>query len=264
MLKAKLRESNVNFVFEMNNPSISKIEINAIIDKKAKEIDAFIKSNKLKNVAYGWSGGKDSQAMVAVMNRIGIDKCVFAYDKLFEYAEFLRWALNNKPDKCDTVDVKHDWNWLLSNQEHLFPQNSKSRVFFYSNIQNKVQDDYIAENNLDAMFFGRRLKDGNSVGKNGIKTLGNGVMKISPIYDWTHEETMATTKYFSSGYAPIYFWEKGFICGTNVWPCRNPCDSHEQAWNEISKIEYSIIVESAKNGIKSAVNWLEKYSESRK
>ena len=102
------------------------------------------------------------------------------------------------------------------------------------------------ENKLDVILLGRRRADGNYVGRGSNSYLNsNGILRYSPLADWTHEEVLAYIHYNRLEMPPIYEWEKGYLCGTHPWPARQYMKDAEQGWREVYEIDRSIVENAA-------------------
>lgn len=210
-----------------------------------------------KNVAYGWSGGKDSIVLGKLCENAGIHACMFAHTNL-EYPEFLKWCLDNKPIGCEVINVGFDLKWLADHPKMLFPQNCKIAYRWFQIVQQSAIRQYFRRHHLDMMVVGHRTADGNYVGKgSNISKNGAGVVRYSPIVDWTHEQVLAYIHYRGLQLPPIYDWKDGYKCGTHPWPARQHTKSIEDGFRTVYKIDKSII-ESAADYIHEARHFLEK------
>ena len=204
-----------------------------------------------KSAAYAWSGGKDSIVLGKLCSDAGIADCMIGICNL-EYPAFLKWILENMPEKCDVINVGIDIDWLSKHQDMLFPRDSSKAGRWFSIVQHTAQRQYFKKHNKDIMILGRRKADGNYVGKGtNIYTDSKGVTRYSPLSDWTHEDILAYIHYNNLPLPPIYDWKNGYLCGTHPWPARQWTGSLNNAWQEIYDIDKSI-VETAAEKIESA------------
>ncbi|MCD8209067.1 MAG: phosphoadenosine phosphosulfate reductase family protein [Bacteroidales bacterium] len=216
------------------------------LDKKIKQTVADIrKKTKGKKAAYSWSGGKDAITLEFVCRQAGITDGVLVVCNL-EYPAFVKWVDENKPDGLTIVNTGQDMEWLVKHPNMLFPQDSKPAAQWFHIVQHRGQAQYYKDNDLDMLILGRRRADGNYVGKgDNIYTNRQGVTRISPLADWTHEEVLACIHYYELPMPPIYDWKNGYLCGTHAWPARQWTGSIENGWKEVAEIDRSIVEEAA-------------------
>lgn len=132
VLGKKQTSRNEDFVKAWNNieqlvsrEEAEKLVAAAVLDIKRKTAG--------KNVAYAWSGGKDSLALQVVCERAGINKCVLCTASKLEYPGFVDWCKANAPHGLTIVDnEKLDIQYVAKHPEMLFPQNSKYAAQFIS------------------------------------------------------------------------------------------------------------------------------------
>ena len=202
-----------------------------------------------KNVAYAWSGGKDSLALQVVCERAGINKSVLCTASKIEYPGFIEWCKSHAPKGLAIIDNnKLDIKWVSEHPEMLFPQNSKYAAQWFHNIQHRGQALYFKEQHLDIIILGRRWQDGNYTGGKGqnIYTNAQGVTRYSPIAHWKHEEVLAVIHYFlNRQIPPLYSWKNGWIVGTGVWPARQWIKSHQEGWRELWDIDPQMVYDAA-------------------
>ena len=245
-LGRKQRISNDAWIEAMTNieKSVPKKDLDSKVRQTVKNIK---EKTDGKNVAYGWSAGKDSIVLGKICEKAGIKKCVLAVCNL-EYPAFEAWAKENAPEGLTIVNTGQDIEWLKSHPEMLFPKDAKTAATWFKIVQHRAQENYFRENNLDMILLGRRRADGNYVGR-GSNTYTNarGITRFSPLADWTHEEILAYIHYYKLPVPPIYGWEKGYLCGTHPWPARQYMKTEEQGWKEVYEIDKSIVQEAAKH-----------------
>lgn len=232
--------------------SITRPSIDAKIDRAVGEIRAFCAG---KNVAYAWSGGKDSLALGHIAELAGVTECILGICDL-EYPAFLSWVTAHMPDGLSVVNVGLDMDWLAANQGMLFPRNAGTAAHWFSRVQHRAQRRYYNANNLDALLVGRRRSDGNFVGRNGENWYSaDGVVRYSPLADWSHADVFALIDHYRLPMPPFYDWPRGFRCGTHPWPARQWCPSITDGWREVYAIDPSI-VQYAANWLPSAEHFL--------
>lgn len=216
--------------------------------------------NEIKSIAasgttaYAWSGGKDSLALGAICEKAGVTDSMFAYTDL-EYPAFLDWCIKHKPKGCETIHIPLDLDWLAKHEEMLFPK-GKELNKWYKIVQRAAFTKYFRKHNLDVLIVGHRKADGNIVGPNGTIRKGSGEVRYAPLAEWSHEMILAYIHYYNIDMPPIYDWDNGFRCGTHPWPSRMHTGSIENGWNEVYKIDPTIVIKAA-GKIESARRFLE-------
>lgn len=212
-----------------------------------------------KRAGYAWSGGKDSLALQYVCEKAGISDCVIGIASKLEYPQFIEWVGNNSPKELVIYDNPNlDLQWLANHQDMLFPTDSRKAARWFHIIQHRAQAWFYKEKHLDVICLGRRIQDGNYTGGKGQNsyTDRNGVLRLSPIAEWKHEQVLAVIHYFMERkLPPIYSWANGFKVGTGVWPARQWCGSVQNGWQEVYGIAPQIVEEAAQY-IESAKQFL--------
>lgn len=241
MLGRKHRVTNEQFkeCAENAHRYISKEHIDYKADIAKQYIADFCRS---KNVAYAWSGGKDSIVLESLCKDAGIDHGLFVRCNL-EYTSFLQWVDENKPNDVEVYNSGHDLNWLVENPQFLFPKGKLLFQWYYL-YRNKSQNKWYKKNRLDVMCFGRRKIDGNNIGKDGIRIKRDGQVNFSPIYDWSHEEVFAYITYHKLSVPPIYEWEEGYNQGTHPWNELTEKNVNDN-WRRIYAIEPEIVINAS-------------------
>ena len=213
-----------------------------------------LEHTKGKKVAYAWSGGKDSIVLGDICEKLGITDCIFAHSEL-EYPEFLSWCLENKPAKCEVINVGLNLDWLAKHQSMLFPK-SKELNRWYQLIQRRAFSKYFFAHDLAMLLVGHRKADGNVVGNNGIISKSTGEVRYAPLADWSHEMILAYIHYNELALPPIYSWRNGYRCGTHPWPSRMYMADPQQGYREVYEIDPSIVTQAAEK-LSSARHFLE-------
>lgn len=255
MLGRKQSIKNEDWLSACEN--IEEVVSRSEINKLSKETISQIKSStKGKRAAYAWSAGKDSIVLGKLCEQARITECLIGLCDL-EYPAFMAWINENKPEKCESVNVGLGLDWLAAHENMLFPQDSATAAKWFSLVQHKAQRQYFKEHNLDMLLLGRRRADGNYVGKgSNIYTDGKGVTRFSPLADWKHEHILAYIHYNNIPLPPIYGWKNGYLCGTHPWPARQWTGSIDNGWQEVYEIDPSI-VQLAAEKIESAKRFLD-------
>lgn len=238
--------------FESIESIVSRQSIEELVAKTVEEIRARTRS---KRVAFAWSGGKDSIALEHVCTAAGIEECVLVISEL-EYPEFLRWTTENMPPRLTVVTTGQDLSWLAAHPAMLFPRDSTTAGKWFKCVQHTGQERYYRDNDLDMILLGRRKSDGNFVGKGGAYE-SRGIVRYSPIRDWSHEEVLAVCKYYAKPMPPCYRWPRGYRVGTGPWPARQWTDSEEHGFQEVWEIDPSV-VRGAAEKIPSARRFMER------
>ena len=137
-LGRKQRISNDAWIEAMAN--IEKSVPKKDLDSKVRQTVKDIKEKKDgKNVAYGWSAGKDSIVLGKICEKAGIKKCVLAVCNL-EYPAFEAWAKENAPEGLTIVNTGQDIEWLKSHPEMIFPKDAKTAATWFKIVQHRAQE----------------------------------------------------------------------------------------------------------------------------
>lgn len=253
MLGRKQNSSNARWIEALNKIEelVSREELEKAVATAVESIKTMTQG---KNVAYAWSGGKDSIVLSGICKAAGIKECMFAHTDL-EYPAFLDWCLKNKPEHCEVINIGYDLDWLAEHQNMLFPK-GKDLNKWYQIVQRAAFTKYFFDHKLDMIIVGHRKADGNIVGPDGTIRKGSGEIRYSPLADWSHEMILAYIHYNKVELPPIYDWQDGFRCGTHPWPSRMYVDDVETGWKEIYAIDPNI-VEQAAEKISNAKRFLE-------
>ncbi len=216
-------------------------ELNVIVHQTILDIQSMVKG---KNVAYAWSGGKDSIVLGDICEKAGVKKSMIGVCNL-EYPAFIDWVRRHKPKNCEIINTGQDMEWLAKHQDMLFPQNSTKAARWFAIVQHTAQHHYYKDNNLDMILLGRRRTDGNYVGLDNIYKDRKGIIRYSPLAEWKHEHILAYIHYFKKELPPIYDWKNGYLCGTHPWPARQWTKSVENGWKEVFDIDKNIVIDAA-------------------
>lgn len=221
---------------------IPRAVIDAKIDRAVEDVRQFCRGRK---VAFAWSGGKDSQALQLVAQLAGVDECVLGICDL-EYPAFLRWVTAHMPARLEVINTGLDLGWLARNPSMLFPQSAATAAQWFARVQHAVQRAYYRRHRLDAILLGRRREDGNFVGRGGQNWYEcDGVVRFSPLADWTHADVFAAIDHYSLPMPPFYDWPRGYRCGTHPWAARQWCASVDDGWREVRSIDPEIVATAA-------------------
>ena len=186
--KQNARNEDFVWAWEHIESLVSRAEAEALVKKT---VYAIWKVTRGRRVGYAWSGGKDSIALQYVCERAGIYRCVMGTSRSLELRMFMEWVERNKPEGLEIYDVNIGMRWLADHPDMLFPYRSDILVKWYKLLHHSAQRWFVTHNNLDMVLLGRRLMDGNFVGRGtNIYTDLNGITRYSVSY--THL-TLPTT-----------------------------------------------------------------------
>jgi 3'-phosphoadenosine 5'-phosphosulfate sulfotransferase (PAPS reductase)/FAD synthetase len=224
--------------------SVPDSELDQLIDRTLTAIRA--EQNTGKRIGWGWSGGKDSQALGWIMEQAGIGECVLAMSTGLEWPAMLQWLTDYMPPGCEVIAEPLDLPWLAAHPHMLFPQGANGSRWF-TLIQHRAQGRYFNSQKLDLLALGRRRKDGNYVGPDGADryTNAHGITRWSPLADWTHEQTFALIDRERLPLPPCYDWPRGFQVGTGPWPARQWTTSTDHGFEECWQIDRDVIRHAA-------------------
>lgn len=258
-MKIKRNSSEEDWWQSFNEPVYSREYIEHKVKQTIDEIKALTNGKKL---AMAWSGGKDSIALQLIMEKSGLDYDSFIVVSRMEYPEFIKWINDNKPKGLNFVTSNHDFEWLASHNEMLFPQDSTTNAKWYKIVQHEGQRAFARSNDIDIMLLGRRKADGNYTGRgaNHYQKKTESFVRYCPIADWKHEEVMALLSYEAVKMPPIYNYPNGFRNGTHPIGARPNTTSYEQAYNELYSIDPRIVKEMAEH-IQSAKDYIKEVEQ---
>lgn len=241
----KQNANNSDFVraWERIETLVSRTEAEALVEKT---VSAIWKVTRGRRVGYAWSGGKDSIALQYVCERAGIYRCVMGTSRALELRMFMEWVERFKPKGLEIYDVNIGMKWLADHPDMLFPYSSSILAKWYKLLHHSAQRWFVERNNLDMVLLGRRILDGNYIGRGtNIYTDRNEVTRYSPLADWSHEQVMAVIHYFMNReIPPVYDLPDGWIKSTGVWPMQ--CSGTDEGWNYYWKVDKTIVQEAAK------------------
>jgi 3'-phosphoadenosine 5'-phosphosulfate sulfotransferase (PAPS reductase)/FAD synthetase len=244
-----------HFVAAMNR--IEELVSRDHYERKKSQAVARVKHFAGTRPAFAWSGGKDSIALQVVCESAGVYECCLGMSNL-EYPAFLQWITDHMPHELAVYSNGWDLEWLVRNQRMMFPKSSKVAAEWFKGTQHAAQKRFFKVFKASTLFLGRRLADGNFCGKD-FAYESQGVYRVSPIADWTHEDVLACLHYEhrAADLPPFYRWPRGYRCGTHSWPARQWCDSDYHAWSEIHEIDAAIVQDAAAAGLDTAKLFLD-------
>jgi hypothetical protein len=203
--------------------------------------------------AYSWSGGKDSMACHLVAEAAGYADCGVVVLTHLEYPAFDQWVATHRPDGCATWRRPLGINWLAGHPDWLFPTTSAAAARWFAKVQHTGQREYMRATPASALLMGRRVADGNHCGPGGVYRDRDGFWRVSPIYDWSHEDVLCVLGAHRLELAPCYSWPEGFRVATGPWPKRrrHP-DGLAATWRLVHQIDPQVVATAAAAGIEGA------------
>src|SRR5262245_26008284 len=114
----------------VSEPDLDRLE--------SQTIERIIGATKSKAAGYAWSGGKDSVALHYLCAKSGVTMGVCGICNL-EYPAMLAWINEHRPLGVEIVNTGQGLDWLMSNQDLLFPQDANTASRWFKIIQHKAQ-----------------------------------------------------------------------------------------------------------------------------
>lgn len=237
---------------------VSEGEAMDAVTKAAADVDRVVGSRR-DRVVYGWSGGKDSQALRVVMDRAGIRRAVCGVIPALEFRGYLDWLDRHRFDGLTVIrNRKLTLPWLgrQSSDRYLFPGTARDGYFWALASARYAQYRYQERHAPELQIYGRRTQDGNICGDADGVHRTRRTVAYNPIRHWPHELVMAVVRYAGSPLPPIYDQPDGWKTGTGAWPGRR-VGTREESWAKTWKIEPDRVKEAA-DFVPSARAWLER------
>jgi 3'-phosphoadenosine 5'-phosphosulfate sulfotransferase (PAPS reductase)/FAD synthetase len=233
-------------------------QVEQLVERTAEQLQRDLTALGASRIAYGWSGGKDSQVLQVVCETAGIHECILAITDL-EYPAFLAWATDHMPHGLSIVRRPWDLDWLAGHRDMLFPASSGTASRWFSGVQHWGQRRYCRERDIEVLIQGRRRADGNYISPDGQPHYRDrrGFIRHSPLADWTHEQVLAVIAHYGIDLAPCYRWPRGFQVGTGSWPARQWCRDEEHGWSEVWTIDPNVVITAAQR-LPGAASYLDK------
>lgn len=244
-IKSRVYASNDAYkqIWENALNIVGSDRIKNISDIATKRIEGY-KKEYGDELAYGWSGGKDSIVIEILCRKLGVKNGYFAHCNL-EYNFWLEYCLNNLKSNVKAINTEVGFDYIKNRPDMLFCYGqSKVASKWYKIVQINAQDLYIKREGCRNIILGRRKKDNNFCGKNGV-FVSKKKVNLSPIFDWNHEDVFAFLEFNKIELPPIYLTKNGFMEGTHPWAARYFPKTEEEAWKEIYKIESKIVEDSS-------------------
>lgn len=230
-----------------------------LIDRAAHRLDHWMRYLNVRTGHVSWSGGKDSQVAQLVAQHAGhADSGVCVLTAGLEYAAFTSWVAGHVPAN---VEVRWrqgmDLGWLADHPDWLFPETAGKASRWFRQVQHTGQRQHMALAGEGALIMGRRLADGNYCGDAGCYLDRGGFWRLSPLYDWSHEDVLCILGAYNVALAPCYSWPEGFRVATGPWPKRrrHP-DGLAATWAQVAAIDPSVVHRAAGAGILGAPEYL--------
>ena len=241
---------------------VSRDQAAEAVELAAAEIAATIPARARGQCVYGWSGGKDSQALRVVAERAGIHRSVLGLIPRVEWTAYLTWIQANKPDGIIIYGNREvDLAYLAARPRLVFPRTARDGYWWTMAGTRRAQSAYQRDHSPPVQLYGRRFKDGNQIpGKfgPGLDPGKDGTVVYCPIRGWSHEMVLAVCRYYRMGLPPVYGWPHGWTAGTGAWPGRR-VGTIEDSWAETYAIEPEAVIGAARF-IPSAAEWLDDHA----
>lgn len=255
LAKAHYTDTQVQEVWDRIWDYVTIDEAMDAVDQAAAEVRQVVGQH---SAVYGWSGGKDSQALQVVMDRAGIHRAVCGIIPNLEWRAYLNWIDGHHPEGLEIIPNNDlDVRWLAQpgHGKYLFPRNSQDGYFWTTAGTRRAQHTYQDRHHPVFQIYGRRKADGNQCGRSphGIHVSGK-LTAYNPLRDWSHELTLAVVHYNRMPLPPVYRWPHGWTAGTGSWPGRR-VGSIEESWAETFEIEPDRVREAAVH-LPAAAAWL--------
>lgn len=208
---------------------VSKEECDSLITDAVKLVKGLI--NYYPKAGYAWSAGKDSLALQVVMEKAGVESCVFCTSKE-DSPKMLEWVKTHQPKgMMFHVSKTLTKKFIKEHADRIFPK--KEGYWWYKFVPWEGQQEFIKFQSLDICFYGRRTQDGNQCKRSGIpyyKKANERCITCNPIADWKHEDVLAVIHYYlADQLPPIYDIPVPYIPQTGYW--------YEYAgWNEVAHV----------------------------
>jgi 3'-phosphoadenosine 5'-phosphosulfate sulfotransferase (PAPS reductase)/FAD synthetase len=224
-----------------------------LVARAAHRLQSTLDRLGVTSAAYSWSGGKDSMACHLVAKAAGYaDRGVVVLTSL-EYPAFDHWVQDHAPAGCVTWRRPLDLHWLADHPDWLFPTTSTAAARWFAMVQHRGQREYMRSHTATALLMGRRVADGNHCGDGGVYRDREGFWRVSPIWDWSHEDVLCVLGANRLELAPCYGWPEGFRVATGPWPKRrrHP-DGLGATWRLVHQIDPSVVAQAALYSIPGA------------
>ena len=204
-----------------------------LIDKAAHRVRQLAEAHA--NPMYSWSGGKDSLALQVVCERAGVRRCVM-FQTRCEFPAFLRWVKRHGPEGLEVVRVNLDEEFLIKNPKWLFHDEDLWVRWDELRYREPFRDWRAGRPEVGIVFLGHRTQDDNTritPDNNAYPLMG---IRDTPIWNWTHEETMAAIHWSGLSLPPNYDFPNGWYDGPCSWP-QVHAGNLSASWNRLWKLD---------------------------
>lgn len=262
-LNVKHRTTNQDWLDTISN--IENLITPGEVERKAQEtIDRIIThTNGLDEILISYSTGKDSIIVTELCRELGIHDGIWFMTEL-EYPDLYRWAEIHGPKKLIMWNMRVDYHWISQHPDWLFPPHpSPISDRWMNRLQWQGKRELFQHRRPQAMLNGRRNKESNRCGKNGVYD-DQGTLIHAPLYDWTHEEILGYLHYNEVEIPRYYHHWNGWKIGSGAWARRDRYTTLEHSWWEIYTYDPQIVKLSAKYQLPGAQEYLNKPEEEKR
>jgi hypothetical protein len=217
---------------------VSRAEAADLVERTAEWITTVVDG---RSACYGWSGGKDSQALRVVCERAGVPDCVCCITEL-EYPACLAWLEAHRPPGCTFWNSGIDAAYVAARPGWLFPQAGTRQVGAWMARHQWRGERLFQQRGYDVMLLGRRRADGNVAPPvSHLKGVG---LRANPLARWSNMQALAVIRHFADGLPPIYGWPRGWFYGLSAW-ARREYNREEDGWRDLWRDDPSLLYEAA-------------------
>lgn len=250
-LKLKVKNHEWQFAWDHAEELVPASQLDLLIDKTRKEARQVLAG---KRAVYGWSGGKDSQALQILMEGI-VRGSLFVATQELEYPCIDAWVAANAPPGLTQVRTPQTWDWLVKNPDMLFAH-ERDGSKWYSIVQWRGHDEFCKKNKIDVLVLGRRTIEGNHCGTAETQycTRKGDRITYNPMARWSHEAVLALVKRSGMKLAPFYTMPEGWVVGSHSWPGHMFKEEDHpsrlaKGWDRIKSVDHSIFDKAKSLGL---------------
>lgn len=204
-----------------------------------------------RKAAFAWTGAKDSLVLGHLAGMAGVKRCVLAITSM-EYPGFLRWVTENMPDGLAIVSTGQDLEWLRYNPLMLFPQHAYG-PHWHKLVQHRGQVQHYQDKSLGMLLVPERRGIGPC--RQLTSQDGAGVVRYTPLADWTREAMVSLIQREAIALPPCYGWPRGLEVGPGPWPARQGTRCTDHGFDEVWSIDPDLVREAAPH-LPQAAQWL--------